>query len=81
MFEELLKAFKKVKERDKTITLSPGTMLNLSGHEDDDYYVVKRRVQAEVVGPKTENGLPLKVPGLGNQIVFLHLPETNSNKR
>ncbi len=60
----------------KIIILAKETMLNLSGHEDDDCLIVRRPVAAQVTGPVRKEGLPVRVPEIGpDQTFFLHQPE------
>ena len=59
----------------RIITIASGTMLNRGNHEDDDYLVLTRDVQATVVGRRREGGLPVVVPDFDpSQTLFLHQP-------
>lgn len=66
----------KLVEVPRTKTLKPGTMLNRSGHEDDDYLILTEPVKAQVAGPVVREGLPIVVPEISaDQTLYLHQPE------
>jgi hypothetical protein len=60
----------------KTIVIPAGTMINLSGHEDDAYQILQEDVIAEVLGPAVNSALPIKISKMdSDRTFFLHQPE------
>jgi hypothetical protein len=58
------------------VVIPAGTMINLSGHEDDAYEILTEEVQAEILGPVANQALPIKISKLDpDRTYFLHQPE------
>ncbi len=63
------------------IMVPAGTMINLSGHEDDSYEILQKNVEAHVLGPAVNNALPVRIPELdSDRTYFLHQPEKADQK-
>jgi hypothetical protein len=61
---------------DRNIHIAPGTMLNLSGNEDDESWIAAEPIDAIVVeGWPTANGTPIRIPEMADTVLYLHRPE------
>lgn len=65
-----------IEEEEQTIILAVGSMINRSGHEDDDFRILTKEVRARVL-EQDSMGLKVIIPELDpHQIFYLHLPES-----
>lgn len=60
----------------KTITVKPGTMINLSNHEDDEPYIAEKPLIAKIVGEADASPLAAEIPEIDpERTFFIHQPE------
>lgn len=63
------------------ITIPAGTMINRSGHEDDDFQILEADVTATVLGPAANHAIPVRIDVIDpDQIFFLHQPEKSASE-
>lgn len=62
------------------ITISAGTMVNRSAHEDDEPEILEEPKDARVVGEPRDHALPVIIPSMEPDVVFyIHQPEGKSD--
>lgn len=63
----------------KTIIIQPGTMINLSNHEDDDALIAQKPLAANIVGRVKDGPLAVVIPEIdAERTFFIHQPEKRS---
>jgi hypothetical protein len=68
-------------ESEREIIIRSGTMINLSGHEDDSYEILTQDVEAIILGPAVNNALPIRIPVLDeDRTYYLHQPEKPASR-
>lgn len=63
-------------EASEKIIIPPGTMVNVGNNEDDDPWIATDKLEAIVLGPEADGGIPILIPEIDpQQTYYYHQPQ------